>query len=157
MEIEDDKRGAGVRFPPPLIVLALVAGGYLLHRLLPFPVGDASWRWIVGAGSIALGLAIILTALLQFKRAQTPVEPWQPTTTIIRHGPYRYSRNPIYLAFCIATVGIGLCLNSWWIIAALLPLVYLLQRLVIRREEAYLEARFGQAYLAYRHKVRRWL
>jgi protein-S-isoprenylcysteine O-methyltransferase Ste14 len=96
-------------------------------------------------------------ALLHFRRAKTHVEPWQPTTTIIQSGIFRYSRNPIYLAFCIATLGGGMIINSWWGIAAVAPLVYLLQTLVIRKEETYLEAKFGQAYLDYKNSVRRWL
>ena len=70
---------------------------------------------------------------------------------------YRFSRNPIYLAFCIAAFGAGLLMNSWWGIAAVPLLGWLLRQLVIRREEAYLEAKFGEPYLEYKRSARRWI
>ena len=109
-----------------------------------------------GAVVVGLAIALALAALLQFINAKTHVEPWHPTTTIINHGLFRFSRNPIYLAFCIATLGVGLILNSWWILLAVPLLVYLLQRFVISREEAYLEHKFGDEYAAYKQRVRRW-
>ena len=98
-----------------------------------------------------------MVALVQFKRARTHVEPWHPTTTIIQHGLYARSRNPIYLAFCIATVGLALLFDSGWILVGLPLQVLLLHALVIRREEAYLERKFGDAYREYRRRVRRWI
>ncbi len=155
-EIED-KRGPGLKFPPPLLVIALIGGAWLLDEMygLPIVAGDHPWR--SGTAVIALALLLALTALIEFIRSRTHVEPWQPTTTIIRRGVFRYSRNPIYLAFCIATPGAALVLNSWWIVCVLPLQVYLLQVLVIRREERYLEGKFGEEYLAYKRSVRRWL
>ena len=112
-------------------------------------------RW-PGIALIAIALILALTALVQFHRAKTHVEPWRPTSTLIEHGLFRYSRNPIYLAFCIATAGIGLWFNSGWILLAIAPLALVLQTLIIRREEQYLANKFGESYLAYRQRVRRW-
>lgn len=154
---EDDKRGPGVKVPPPLLALSAIGAGWATDRLLPMPIADGSvLRW-TGLAVIALAFLLALASLFQFLTAKTHVEPWRPTSSIIRGGMFRFSRNPIYLAFCIAAIGAGLALNSWWGIAAALVLAYLLQRFVIRREEAYLERKFGETYLAYKREVRRWL
>lgn len=156
MEAED-KRGPGIRFPPPLLALAVIGGAWLIDRYAPLPItADASLQ-ALGIALIALALLVALIALVQFSRSRTKVEPWHPTTTIIQHGLYRYSRNPIYLAFCVATLGAGLVFDSWWVLASAAPLMVLLQQLVIRREEAYLARKFGADYLDYQRRVRRWL
>jgi protein-S-isoprenylcysteine O-methyltransferase Ste14 len=157
MDLEDDKRGTGLRFPPPLIPVAIIAAAYLLDRITPLPLGSSQHLWIAGIGLVVGAAMLAIAALFQFQRAKTHVEPWHPTTRIIQHGLFARSRNPIYLAFCVATAGIGLWLNSWWVLAGLTLQIYLLQRLVIRREEAYLEAKFGDSYRDYQRRVRRWL
>ena len=151
-----DKNGPGVKFPPPLITLALIFIGWLLDQLLALPIAEQT---AVAGAILLLASAAFIASItaFQFFQAKTHIEPWKPTSTIITRGVYRYSRNPIYLAFCIATPGAGMLLNSWWVIAMVLPLIYLLQRLVISREEKYLEQKFGQEYLAYRDSVRRWI
>jgi protein-S-isoprenylcysteine O-methyltransferase Ste14 len=153
----DDKRGPGLRFPPPLLVLVAIGSGYLADWIKPLPVTVENSLWLTGIALIVLSVTIALLALFHFLEAKTHVEPWHPTTTIINKGLFRFSRNPIYLAFCIATVGCGLLLNSWWVLASVCPLAYLLQQLVIKREEAYLETKFGKTYLEYKNQVRRWI
>jgi protein-S-isoprenylcysteine O-methyltransferase Ste14 len=153
----EDKRGPGLKFPPPLLVLALIGMGYLADTRLPLPVTQDNDLRLIGLLLVIASLLLALLALSNFLRAKTHVEPWQPTTVILQSGVFRYSRNPIYLAFCIATLGCGLILNSWWGLGVTPVLVYLLQRLVIYREEAYLEQKFGADYLAYKRRVRRWL
>jgi len=153
---DEDKRGPGVRVPPPLLALSAIGAGWVVDLVLPMPIADGSGlRW-TGFAIIALAFLLALASLVQFLAAKTHVEPWRPTRAIIRGGMFRFSRNPIYLAFCIAAIGAGLALNSWWVIAAVPLLVYLLSVLVIRREETYLEGKFGERYLAYKRKVRRW-
>lgn len=153
----DDERGPGLRFPPPLLVLAAIGCAWLADRLKPLPIIAGEAPWLAGAAVIGVAVLIALIALAQFIEAKTKVEPWHPTTTIIQKGLYRYSRNPIYLSFCIATVGSGLVLNSWWVVASVTLVKPLLERLVISREEAYLEQKFGEHYLQYKQQVRRWL
>ena len=153
----EDKRGPGLKFPPPLLAAALIATAWLIDLQRPLPITSGGGLWLGGSFVIGLALVIALLALVQFFAHKTHVEPWHPTTTIIQKGLYRFSRNPIYLAFCIATVGVGLVLNSWWIVASSLPLKSLLQRLVIQREETYLEKKFGKDYLQYKRRVRRWI
>lgn len=157
MSSAEDKRGPGLRFPPPLLPVGLLAGAWLLQQWVPLALADKSDLLLPGILVVGVALLLAAIALLHFRRARTHVEPWQPTTAIIRSGLFRYSRNPIYLAFCIATFGGALIINSWWGILVIAPLVALLQTLVIRKEEAYLEAKFGQTYLDYKKRVRRWL
>jgi len=157
MQSHDDTRGPGLKFPPPLLPLALIGIGYLTDVYLPLPINGGSGLWLTGLVVLITSLCLAIVVVLQFSRAKTHVEPWQPTTLIIQSGIFRFSRNPIYLAYCMATLGGGLMLNSWWGLAAVIPLAYLLQQLVIRHEEAYLEAKFGDSYLAYKRRVRRWL
>jgi len=153
----EDKRGPSLKFPPPLLPLTLIGIGYLIDVYLPLPINEYSALWLTGLVVVIASLCLAAIALIQFLRAKTHIEPWQPTTFIIQSGIFRYSRNPIYLSFCVATLGCGLMLNSWWVIAAVLPLIYLLQQLVIRHEESYLQQKFGETYLAYKRRVRRWL
>jgi protein-S-isoprenylcysteine O-methyltransferase Ste14 len=135
----------------------VVGTGWGLDDLLPLPIAAGEGLRRGGLAIILLAFLLALVSLLQFFVARTHVEPWRPTSVVIRDGIFRFSRNPIYLAFCIAALGAGMALNSWWTIATAPILGYLLQILVIRREEAYLEGKFGEQYLAYRREVRRWL
>jgi protein-S-isoprenylcysteine O-methyltransferase Ste14 len=154
---DEDSRGPGLKFPPPLLVALVIGSGYLIDLVIPLPVLTMDLVWLSGAVLIVVALLIALTALFQFLEAKTHIEPWQPTTTIIKQGVFRYSRNPIYLAFGIATVGCGLVLNSWWVLMGVLPLIWLLQQFFIKREEDYLGRKFGKDYLDYKQQVRRWL
>lgn len=157
MAVDEDKRGPGLKFPPPLLAIVVVLITYLCDWVKPLPIVDAGSLWLSGSALIAIALILMVIALVQFLEAKTHIEPWRPTTRIIQDGIFRYSRNPIYVAFCIATAGGGLLLNSWWVIAGILPLVLLLQQLVIKREETYLESKFGKEYLDYKARVRRWI
>ena len=135
----------------------MIGGSWLLERQLALPISGNNALWWPGVLLLTGAVLIAAVSVLQFFRAKTQVEPWRPTSSIIQSGLFRYSRNPIYLGFCIATLATGLILDSWWTIVALLPLVYLLQLLVIHKEEVYLEAKFGKGYLDYKRRVRRWL
>lgn len=153
----EDKRGPGLKFPPPLLALAAIGCAWLVEQVRPLPIAAGDVLWLAGISIIAIAVLLALIALVQFLHARTHVEPWHPTTTIIRKGVFRFSRNPIYLSFCIATVGAGLLLNSWWVVVSVTVLKPLLEHFVISREEAYLEKKFGEHYLEYKRQVRRWL
>ena len=157
MDQSTDKKGAAVKIPPPLIVTIVIASGYGLDYVMPLPVSQATELNLAGYAIIGIALSVILAAAWSFFQFKTHIEPWKPTSAIIKIGLFGYSRNPIYLGFCIATIGIGLVLNSWWIIVSVAPLIYLLYFLVIRLEEAYLLRKFGDDYREYQRRVRRWL
>jgi protein-S-isoprenylcysteine O-methyltransferase Ste14 len=106
--------------------------------------------------ALLLGL-IVLPALLAFRRARTSPKPWKPTTALVTTGPYRFTRNPMYLGFTLLYLSTTVWVNTMWPVL-FLPLVLLLMHYgVIIREEAYLERVFGEAYQTYRRRVRRWL
>lgn len=151
-----DKHGPGVRIPPPVLTAAVILIAYLLDFYFPFPISESSLV-IPGVALITLACLIALIAVIGFFKFKTHVEPWKPTSTIISSGVYRLSRNPIYLAFAIINVGMGFLLNSGWILLSVVALIPLLQLMVISREERYLEAKFGEDYLQYKRRVRRWI
>jgi protein-S-isoprenylcysteine O-methyltransferase Ste14 len=152
----EDTSGPGVKFPPPVLTLAVIALAYGVDFIVEFPISQKPF-WLTGGALVAIAGLIALIAVGKFFAAKTHIEPWKPTSAIIQGGIYRFSRNPIYLEFCIATLGIGLMLNSWWVVASTILLKFSLGRMVIDREEAYLEKKFGDEYLAYKNKVRRWV
>lgn len=150
-------RGAAVRHPPPLIFLSVILLAYGLDYLVPAAISPSRLLLFIGAILILVALGIVATVFFAFRQVKTHIEPWKPTSTIVINGVFAYSRNPIYSSFCLATIGVGLILNSWWVVGSFIPLAILLYYLVIRREEAYLADSFGDQYLAYRQRVRRWL
>jgi protein-S-isoprenylcysteine O-methyltransferase Ste14 len=157
MQIERDS--AGVRFPPPLAFLGTLAAGWLIGRLLGQPgIPLYSWSLQRGLGWVALvaGFAIMLTAAGLFRKAGTETRPWKTSTALITEGVYRWTRNPMYLGMALIYAGAAMILDSLVALLLLIPLVYVIQREVIEREEAYMAARFGDAYRAYKDQVRRW-
>ena len=104
-----------------------------------------------------LGIGIVILVAQSFKHAETNIEPWKPTTRIISTGIYAYSRNPVYAGFCLVSIGIGIFFNSFWILISFIPSAILVYYVAIKKEEIYLEKKFGEEYLYYKNKVRRWL
>jgi protein-S-isoprenylcysteine O-methyltransferase Ste14 len=148
---------AGVRVPPPLIYVVLFGLGIALHWLAPLtflPIIPAR-----AAALIFLGCGVLLGvwSIGLFRRAGTNLVPVQPTTALVISGPYRLTRNPIYLGFLCVYIAAALWFGIVWALV-LVPLVVLaVQRLAIAKEERYLERKFGAAYRQYRAQVRRWI
>lgn len=153
-------RHPGVKFPPPLILVAGLALGWLADRYLAaWPMSPLTGTGIRTAGAVLAiaGLALSLWGAITFRMAHTAVIPHYPASRLVRTGPYRFTRNPMYLGFSIAYAGVAALLDSWWPILLLPVAIALLWRLVIRREEAYLASAFGEEYAEFRARVRRWL
>jgi protein-S-isoprenylcysteine O-methyltransferase Ste14 len=148
---------AGVRFPPPIVYVAAIAGGAVLQKLRPLPVGGGGVRIIVAWLCVALWAAVMLVSFYSFWSRRTSIVPVRPATALVEAGPYRFTRNPMYLSLVLLALGVGLWMNTWWVIVLLVPAVVVIDRFVIAREEAYLRRRFGGAYDAYTRRVRRWL
>lgn len=153
----DDSRGAGVRIPPPVVFIFFIFCALGLSSIYPidihFPVALAYSGVVISIS----GLLLLLYLATLFKRVKTNIEPWKPTTKIISTGIYAYSRNPIYLAFCTIPLGLGLFFSHIWLMLSVIPACISVYYLAIRPEEAYLTEKFGDEYLAYRSRVRRWL
>lgn len=142
--------------PPPLIYALPLVAGLLLHHFRPVHALPPSWARIIGPLCVAFGL-IGLPALLAFRRAGTRPQPWHPATALVMTGPYRFTRNPMYLGFTLLYLGTSLWVNSIWPLLALPVVLVTVQIGVVAREEAYMERRFGDEYRAYKTRVRRWL
>jgi protein-S-isoprenylcysteine O-methyltransferase Ste14 len=106
---------------------------------------------------MVVAVALFLYSVGKFRAARTPVPGNKPTTVIVRTGPYRFSRNPIYLAFSLLQLGIAIWINGLWLIATLFAALAVMACVVIPREEQYLERKFRGEYLDYKRSVRRWL
>jgi len=142
---------------PPFVYLGSIALGLALHLVWPARLVPPSVSTPIGAMVTLLAVALFLSAVRTLRAAGTPIPGNRPTTTIVRSGPYRFSRNPIYLAFSLLQLGLSLWLNSLALLITLIPAVALMWLVVIPREERYLEARFPSEYLPYKASVRRWL
>ncbi|WP_022729836.1 methyltransferase family protein [Fodinicurvata sediminis] len=150
---------AGVIAPPPLIFAVALGLGFGFESLvLPLATGLPPLpRYLAGALLAVIACLVIAMGLLRFRRAGTPVEPWHSSTAIVTDGIYGYTRNPMYLGMTGLYLAIALLFDSLWNLILLVPLLAVMHYGVIRREERYLEGKFGDAYLAYRSRVRRWL
>ena len=142
---------------PPLVYLGSIALGVILHFVWPVSLLPRGVSPRFGASVVLLAIGLFLFAVRTFRAAGTPVPGNRPTTTIVRTGPYRFSRNPIYLAFSLLQLGIALWVNSLWLLVTLLAAVAVMAIVVIPKEERYLEARFPSEYPPYKGSVRRWL
>lgn len=115
------------------------------------------WLELVGWSDLAVGLGLMAWGMLTFRKARTAIYPNERARQLVETGPFRYTRNPMYLGMTLVYFGVTTLMNSWWPLF-LLPLVlWALIALVVRREERYLAAEFGEHYRAYRGRVRRWM
>ena len=153
------RNSPSVHFPPPLLFVLGFAFAWLLHRRWPLALlqnpsaVSVSFGWLL----ISAGLALLAAGLLTFLRHRTGIYPNQPATTMVMNGPYRFTRNPMYVALTTLYLGIALLLNMLWALLLLPVVIVVLQLAVIRREERYLKEKFGEAYMDYCRRVRRWL
>jgi len=150
--------GPGVRLPPPVVFLTGLGLGFLLQHWFPVPIaapGNPIPRLL--GGLLALGsAALAVWAFLTFRRAHTTVRPDRPAAALITQGPFRFTRNPLYLSLSLLQAGLALLANALWPGLMLLPVLLVIRYYVITREERHLAARFGADYEAYRQAVRRW-
>lgn len=142
---------------PPFVYLGAIGLGLAIHWFWPMHWLPASIGLPSGVALVLAATALFVSSVRTFRKAGTPVPGNQPTTTIVRAGPYRFSRNPIYLAFTLFQLGLAAWINSVALLLAVLPAHALMALLVIPREERYLEAKFPSEYLQYKREVRRWL
>ncbi|MSO76854.1 MAG: isoprenylcysteine carboxylmethyltransferase family protein [Alphaproteobacteria bacterium] len=158
---EPDPDTVGVIARPPLIYGLAVALGLALDAARPNTLLaetlPGALRWTLGGLLFATALAGVIAVFLRFRRAGTNIDTKQPTTALVTDGLYRYSRNPVYVALTAATLAIAFMAANLWIVLLLLPTLWVMQYGVVLREEAYLTAKFGDAYRAYCGEVRRWL
>jgi protein-S-isoprenylcysteine O-methyltransferase Ste14 len=150
---------AGVIALPPLIFLGFLAVATVLEAVLPLPVllAHSLARYFVGAGLAAGGFVMIAIVSRRFAAAGTNIPPTMPTTALVVDGIYGRTRNPLYLGTTLIYLGLSVAAGSLWAIGLLVPLLWVINVGVVKREERYLERKFGDAYRAYKARVRRWI
>ena len=147
----------GVAAPPPLLYGSAFFLVLVFRWFWPMPIfGHAVALWL-GLALLVLGVGIAAWGIRTMQAAGTNVNPALPTTAIVASGPFRFSRNPLYLALTLLYLGLTLAFNTWWGIVVLVPVLIIMHRGVVQREERYLEQKFGETYRQYRSKVRRYL
>lgn len=151
------KDNPGVIARPPLIYLGALALGLGLHAAFRTPALPVTVARILGVALIACAVAVVVPAFRAMAHAGTSFRTERPTTAIVTDGPFGYTRNPIYVALTLLYVGIALTINSLWVLVLIIPVIIVMQFGVIAREERYLERKFGDEYVRYKARVRRWL
>ena len=156
--MNDTAATAQVIIRPPLAWALAVIAAFALDWLMPLPFVPAAVPagWLGGAACVA-ALALFAWAIATIMRAGSNVPTNRPTISIVDTGPYRFTRNPIYLGMMLALVGLAIAFDSAWLLVTLVPFALVIRYGVVAREEAYLERRFGEVYRRYRAHVRRWL
>jgi protein-S-isoprenylcysteine O-methyltransferase Ste14 len=157
--MENDKDNPGVYIPPPLIYVAVFFAAILLQRILP--IGNSFFYTtvsrIIGAVIIITSLFFSFPSIRQFFRTNNTLITIKPSNSLQISGIYSMSRNPMYVSLVLLYTGLSFILGNWWNLILLPLLVLIVQEYVIKREEKYLFRRYGQQYLDYKTKVRRWI
>lgn len=159
--MDEQEDGAAVRILPPLIPVLTILLGAGLKWVVPIGLAGTlptpARYWIGGLIVIVALLCLGLWPVLMFRRGGQSEIPWTPTTHIVERGPYRFTRNPMYLQMILVCIGFAVILSNEWVLILTPVCGWLLQKFAIKPEEAYLEQKFGESYLAYKRRVRRWI
>lgn len=142
---------------PPLLYAVGFVLGLIVELIWRTHLAGPAIRFTAGSLLVIAGLLIMYSGLRAFQRAGTNIEVYRPATALVVSGPYRYARNPIYLAMTVAYLGAALLADNAWVLVLVVPIVLIMHFGVILREERYLAAKFGKTYQDYMHAVRRWL
>jgi protein-S-isoprenylcysteine O-methyltransferase Ste14 len=141
---------------PPIVFLAAILLGIALNWAWPLSFVPSTLR-LAGPLVVLGAVALFVLALREFRAAGTSVRGTERTTAIVGTGPYRFSRNPIYVSFTLLVLGLSIWLDDLWLLVTLVPAVGVIAAVVIPREEQFLEHNFHEEYASYKATVRRWL
>ena len=129
--------------------------GVILHLVAPISFFPHAFALPVGIALVLIAIALLYSSIARFRAAGTPVPAYKPTTAIVRTGPYRFTRNPIYLGMFLGLAGLAVAFDTLWLLMTLVVFALVLRYGVVAREELYLERKFGSGYLDYKSRVRR--
>lgn len=160
MRTSSSDHGPGIPFPPPLLLVVGFAFGLGIHQLLPVEIlrggrnvpADVLTWCLFGSGAL-----VLFWAMVTFLKARTAIIPYRPASQLVAGGPFRYSRNPMYVGFTAMYLALSIWVDSIWPLVMLPLSLWVLWKAVIRKEETYLASAFGEEYDSYRRRVRRWL
>ncbi|GMQ74949.1 MAG: isoprenylcysteine carboxylmethyltransferase family protein [Gammaproteobacteria bacterium] len=156
---DNEKDGAAVRIPPPLVFLGGVIVGVVVHAFVtPLPIGlSAGLRIAIGVTAVVPGLVLMAGAIGLFRRTGQDPKPWKSTPEIVSTGVYRITRNPMYVGMALLQIAIGVGLANWWVIILVPVALSIVHTTAVRHEEVYLERKFEDEFTRYKASVRRWL
>ena len=143
--------------PPPLPCLLGIVLGLICDWLWPWPLAPSEYLLPVGVVLVGLVGVCMVTLARAFSRHKTSANPYKDATAVVDTGPFRFSRNPGYLTLAMLQAALGVLLNNVWVLLLIVPAFIVIHHVVVLGEEAYLEATFGDAYLDYKSRVRRWI
>jgi protein-S-isoprenylcysteine O-methyltransferase Ste14 len=156
-ELPPEEDRPGVPIAPPLLFVIPILASLVIEWFVPTSFVHGAFRWIIGALFFLAGIALNVGGFMTQKRAGTDPIPFNPSTRIVSHGLYRFTRNPMYIGFALWTLALTILVDSVWTLLAIPIGLVLIDRIVITREESYLERKFGEEYLNYKRRVRRWI
>jgi len=157
VELSPNEDKPGVPIAPPLLFVLPILASIPLEWAYPTSFAQGPVRWISGILFLLFGVALNIGGFITQRRAGTDPIPFNPSTRIVTHGLYRFTRNPMYIGFALWTLGIAILADSVWMLFAVPIGLVVTDRLIVRREENYLERKFGEEYIDYKRRVRRWL
>jgi protein-S-isoprenylcysteine O-methyltransferase Ste14 len=157
MAKEQDRPNISPMVHPPVVALMFIVIAYFLGRFAPLPFSAPALLRYTGLALTFVGFLLGLGALLEFRKARTTLDPHGSAKQLVTSGIYRFTRNPIYLGFLLMVIGLPLNSGLYWGIGLAPFYVFMMNRLIIQYEEAYLQRKFGETYTGYRSRVRRWL
>jgi protein-S-isoprenylcysteine O-methyltransferase Ste14 len=156
-EKQSDSPQVNKNIHPPFVALSYIVVAMILNRYVPVPPDMPAFGRYIGLALTFVGFMLGVNAFIEFRKARTTLDPHGSVKVLVTSGVYRFSRNPIYLGFFLMVVGFPLYFESLWGLAAAPLFATTMSRLVIEKEEAYLEEKFKEQYTGYRSRVRRWL
>jgi len=154
---QKDNPGIHKNVHPPIVAMVFIIVGLLMGRLVPILAGLPPLLKNIGLGLTFVGFLCGVGAFLEFRKARTTLDPHGSAKALVKGGIYRLTRNPIYLGFLLMVIGFPLAYGSLWGLVVAPIFMMTLSRLVIEKEEAYLEKKFKGEYTDYSSKVRRWI
>ncbi len=157
VSVVNDVDHAGVKVVPPLVYVGFFLIAWLVQQLIPLPKFPAMLRLSGGLLVIVAGVTLCVWSIGLFWRQHTSIVPIKPSVSLVVVGPYRVTRNPMYLGLLLTYLGTALLGQVVWAVILVPVVVVTVDRLVIQKEEQYLSRKFGGAYVEYQQRVRRWL
>jgi protein-S-isoprenylcysteine O-methyltransferase Ste14 len=154
---ETPAKAAGAFAPVVMVFLGGLIGGVVGNLFFPFPIWPGEWIRVIGAAPLAVGIWLFVSARVAFRRHKTTLMVWKSSSELVQEGPYRFTTNPMYLAFAQLYLSVSFIFNSAYILILLVVVLILFDRTQIPREERYLQEKFGEEYSHYKAKVRRWV